>query len=192
MSILTYTKFLESNQSDLINKYFLLKSNLPPEEIEDEFLRLKEVFLIDFSLIAIDNNIECVKNFNYFISLKKFNLSNENQIEEISRIQKHVNLVPLEIWFKKEFLDKIKQTFNWNSTYYTIDNKIIFFMKNGNFNVNSNVWNILHHNFNMYYSDTARFIRKQIREEFEITNVSVQKGIPGLTLLQDELNKINS
>jgi hypothetical protein len=176
MSILTYSKFLES-KSNLVNKYFLLESNLPPEEIEDEFLRLKEVFGVNILIFPLKK----FKIYNYFIALKNFNSSDPKQTSELSRIQKHIDLVPLEIWFKEEFLDKltIKKSIKYPGfIFYMIGDEVYFQLKKPNLYCKWEVlWSIFSKTFEMGYEEIQAFIKEGVEKDLKMEGVTPMKPI---------------
>jgi hypothetical protein len=175
MPILTYSKFLESNNSNLTNKYFLSPSNLHLEEIEDEFLRLKEVFGVNISIFPLKK----LKEYNYFIALRNFNISDSKQTQELSRIQKHINIVSPETWFKETFIDKLTiKTYKKypNSIFYMIDHEVYFELEKPYLFCRwEGFWSIFSMNFKMEREETQAFIKEAVEKDLKMEGVTPLK-----------------
>jgi hypothetical protein len=155
----------------MVREYFLIKSELNFEELWDEFLRLKEIFNVSIRIRCLSDK-RFFNNHTYFISLENFNKLDEKQTSELHRIQKCICMLPLAIWFKKEFLDKlkIKKAKNHpNSTFYKIGKEIYFEFKNVNLYCKyENFWNIFLNSFGMHHQETSNFFKQHAGKFLEL------------------------
>jgi hypothetical protein len=176
MSMLTYTKFLESKSNIIVvtvNKYFLFKSELSVEEIGDEFLRLEEIFNTSIEIVCL-GKYKHLENFNYFVSLREFNILNAKQNEELRRISRYLKLEPLENWFKEKFLDKmeIKKSKKFpDFIFYLFNNRPCMEFIKPYLLCSYDLYDIFSDYFYMEYDEIIDFIKEYSEKELKLNNV---------------------
>ena len=138
-----------------------------------------------FTIVLLHAHIDLVpkmdqhtmEKFKYFINMENFDATNKDQLLELSRIQKHIDLVPLENWFKEQFLYKMAITRRSNRhvdvIFLTIDN-VIYFQING---LNSlwckltNFWNLFSHYFPMSRLEIKEFMKKEVVNKLKTSHL---------------------